>query len=317
MRFAHGAAAAAVAAAAAEEEEEERDDDPFVIFSGGKLEFRKGQDLVVAAFRAFLARYPGRRAKLLTNWYHKWPSLVDIGDPRAATEGSPRVVAGEKREAAAEGATEGLDLVEWMGRNGLDATVWADAGQRAPQDMPALLREADVALFPNRCEGGNNLVAMESIASGVPVILSANTGHLDIIAEIGSDVLFPLVRQGRVPPASLAVGETGERSGGRDRGGSGGGSGAGTGGSGAGNGDGGGRTAVAGRALAASSRGWGESEVAEIVEKLDFVYTHRGEARRRAATAVRRARRLWSWTRRVDAFVAALKMWELERGGGG
>ena len=67
------------------------------------------------------------------------------------------------------------------------------------------LRRADVALFPNRCEGGNNLVAMESIASGVPVILSANTGHLDIIAEIGSDVLFPLVRQGRVPPASLAV----------------------------------------------------------------------------------------------------------------
>ena len=44
--------------------------------------------------------------------------------------------------------------------------------------MGAVMQEADVALFPNRCEGGNNLVALEAIASGVPTILSANTGHL-------------------------------------------------------------------------------------------------------------------------------------------
>jgi glycosyltransferase involved in cell wall biosynthesis len=39
----------------------------------------------------------------------------------------------------------------------------------------------DVALFPNRAEGGTNLVAMEAMACGVPAILSRNTGHLDLI----------------------------------------------------------------------------------------------------------------------------------------
>ena len=39
----------------------------------------------------------------------------------------------------------------------------------------------DAGIFPNRCEGGTNLIAMETLASGVPVVLSANTGHLDLI----------------------------------------------------------------------------------------------------------------------------------------
>ena len=49
--------------------------------------------------------------------------------------------------------------------------------------MPQILREMDVAVFPNRGEGGTNLVAMECMACGTPVILSANTGHLDLIQE--------------------------------------------------------------------------------------------------------------------------------------
>ena len=47
--------------------------------------------------------------------------------------------------------------------------------------MAQMLREVDLAVFPNRCEGGTNLVAMESMATGVPVVLSRNTGHLDLI----------------------------------------------------------------------------------------------------------------------------------------
>jgi glycosyltransferase involved in cell wall biosynthesis len=57
---------------------------------------------------------------------------------------------------------------------------------------PQILREADVALFPNRAEGGTNLVAMESLACGIPTILSANTGHLDLIA---TDNCYPLRTQ--------------------------------------------------------------------------------------------------------------------------
>jgi glycosyltransferase involved in cell wall biosynthesis len=50
----------------------------------------------------------------------------------------------------------------------------------------------DVALFPNRAEGGTNLVAMEAMACGVPTILSRNTGHTDLIED---ENCYPLVEQ--------------------------------------------------------------------------------------------------------------------------
>ena len=58
--------------------------------------------------------------------------------------------------------------------------------------MPEVLREVDVAVFPNRCEGGTNLVAMEALASGLTCILSKNTGHLDLIR---ADNCLPLATQ--------------------------------------------------------------------------------------------------------------------------
>ena len=57
------------------------------------------------------------------------------------------------------------------------------------------MREADVALFPNRCEGGTNMMVMQAMACGLPCVLSANSGHLDII-EGGACI--PLVAQGAV-----------------------------------------------------------------------------------------------------------------------
>jgi glycosyltransferase involved in cell wall biosynthesis len=69
--------------------------------------------------------------------------------------------------------------------------------------MPAVLREMDVALFPNRCEPGTNLVAMECMAVGLPVILSANTGHLDLMTPENS---YALSRQAPVDPVRASVG---------------------------------------------------------------------------------------------------------------
>jgi len=73
-------------------------------------------------------------------------------------------------------------------------------------ELPHLYREMDVALFPNRCEGGTNLVAMECMACGVPLVISNNTGHLDLIA---SDRCISLVRQNAIPGADhLGWGES-------------------------------------------------------------------------------------------------------------
>jgi glycosyltransferase involved in cell wall biosynthesis len=80
----------------------------------------------------------------------------------------------------------------WVRDQGIPAGAHRDLGAVAHAEMPAVLRECHAALFPNRCEGGTNLVAMEAMATGLPCILSANSGHLDILAE---DRAYALSRQ--------------------------------------------------------------------------------------------------------------------------
>ena len=67
--------------------------------------------------------------------------------------------------------------------NGIRPDQFLDLGVVPNALLAPILREADAAIFPNRCEGGTNLVAMEAMACGVPTILSANTGHLDLLRD--------------------------------------------------------------------------------------------------------------------------------------
>jgi len=157
----------------------------FKIFSGGKLEFRKGQDLALAAFRAFAARHDD--AVLVTAWHSPWPKVA--ASFASISQGAPQI--------RSDGV---LNMPSWIEKFGIDPGRIADAGPLPNRLMPELLREMDAALFPNRAEGGTNLVAMEAMAAEVPTILSANTGHLDIIALGGS---WPLERQ---KPVSHAPG---------------------------------------------------------------------------------------------------------------
>ncbi|MBL8671909.1 MAG: glycosyltransferase [Alphaproteobacteria bacterium] len=144
--------------------------DRFVVFSGGKLEYRKGQDLAVAAFKAFAARHP--EALLVTSWGSPWPHLSQTM-ARSAWVRPPALLPDGRFDAAAwlesEGLSPGSFVVLPPLPNGRHASV---------------LREADACLFTSRAEGGTNLVAMEALACGAPVILSANTGHLDLIADV-------------------------------------------------------------------------------------------------------------------------------------
>lgn len=141
----------------------------FVVFSGGKLEARKGQDNVIAAWRIFAARHPD--ALLIAAWHNHWPETARSID--ASRRAAPLPL-------RADGA---LDSAAWVAANGIKAEQFLDLGVVPNALMPAILREADAALFPNRCEGGTNLVAMEAMACGVPTILSANTGHLDLLKD--------------------------------------------------------------------------------------------------------------------------------------
>lgn len=158
--------------------------DRFVVFSGGKLEYRKGQDIVLAAFRVFRQRHP--EALLVTAWQNLWPDTASS------------IVIGRHVDRAPDVDADGrLDIVGWAEAAGVPGDSIVDLGHLPNHQMPSVLNEANVGVFPNRCEGGTNLMAMEAMAAGVPVVLSANTGHLDLIRDGNC---FPLSDQRPLPP---------------------------------------------------------------------------------------------------------------------
>jgi glycosyltransferase involved in cell wall biosynthesis len=155
----------------------------FTVFSGGKLEFRKGQDLVVRAFAIFAARHPD--ALLVTAWHSPFPGAAQSLNAESALEPIELLDGGPS-----------LDVIGWAVRNGIPASQFLSIGQVPNGKMPRIYREMDIAVFPNRCEGATNLVAMECMACGVPVILAQNTGQADITA---GDRCYVLARQTAVP----------------------------------------------------------------------------------------------------------------------
>jgi glycosyltransferase involved in cell wall biosynthesis len=156
--------------------------DRFVVFSGGKLEFRKGQDLIVSAFSKFSKKY--KDALLIASWNSPWSTQM------AASINLSNVTKPLKNVPDFS-----TSVANWISENGIDSGQFIDLGAVPNRFMPEVLREVDVAVFPNRCEGGTNLVAMEALSSGLTCIISKNTGHMDLI---GPDNCLPLINQGSV-----------------------------------------------------------------------------------------------------------------------
>ncbi len=172
----------------------------FAIFSGGKLEFRKGQDIVVAAFRDFKAKH--KEALLITAWYNAWPNTMVGIDAMGYVKGRPTFANGLS------------DLPAWLEANGIAKQDHIDLGLIEPPYLAQAMRECDCAVFPNRAEGGTNLVAMEAIACGLLTMTSPATGHADLPTSLpGSTpdpvtVDCPLYREMRgwqeMPPHGIA-----------------------------------------------------------------------------------------------------------------
>jgi glycosyltransferase involved in cell wall biosynthesis len=142
--------------------------DKFVVFSGGKFEFRKGQDLVIRAFKALQDRH--RDVVLVASWFNQWrfsfQSMSQSPHIRFAPTSSDMTTA----------------PAEVLAQNGVDLNRVILVGPRAHHAMAQVYHNTDVGLFPNRAEGGTNLVMMEYMACGKPVIATASTGHADVVA---------------------------------------------------------------------------------------------------------------------------------------
>jgi glycosyltransferase involved in cell wall biosynthesis len=152
----------------------------FYIFSGGKVEYRKGQDLVLLAFREFSRRH--RDAVLVSAWHSPWPNI---------SEG----FRGKLDAPLALDASGRIDVKRWVAENGIDPNTVVELFAMPNQMMPQILREMDVALQPSRAEACTNLPAKEAMACGLPVIVANNTGMKDLITDDNS---IPLFRQAPV-----------------------------------------------------------------------------------------------------------------------
>lgn len=154
------------------------DPDRFYIFTGGKIEYRKAQDLVLQAFKIFSSRHA--EAMLVTAWHSPWPEHAKGFQGKLA---APLELNADGRPA----------VKQWVAANGIDPAKLIDIGPVLNPLLPRVLWEMDCALHPSRAEGATNLVAMEAMACGLPVILGCNTGARDLVA--GANCL-PLLRQG-------------------------------------------------------------------------------------------------------------------------
>ena len=140
----------------------------FIVFSGGKLELRKGQDIVIRAYKVLQDRHAD--VMLVNSWYYVWPHTRDT-------------MAGSKLIRYYPPTTP--DYFDWMNgllaANGLDPERIVTIGLRDNRLLPRIYHCTDIGLFPNRVEGGTNMVLMEYMACGKPVIASYNSGHLDVV----------------------------------------------------------------------------------------------------------------------------------------
>ncbi len=155
--------------------EKEKSNDLFIIFSGGKFELRKGQDLVLKAIGVLQQKFSD--IILLNAWYNMWPNTMH------SMEVSRHI------NYEYKGETWKNFMINLCKINNIDGNKVFSLPITPGNKLRDLYLNSDVGLFPNRCEGGTNLVLMEYMACGKPVIASYNSGHKDILTPDNSLML--------------------------------------------------------------------------------------------------------------------------------
>ncbi|RJQ51105.1 MAG: glycosyltransferase [Desulfobacteraceae bacterium] len=146
--------------------------DHFVIYSGGKFELRKAQDIVIRAVATLQERH--RDVLFVNCWYNPWPFSMNT------MAGSPLIDYKPQKRFSID------YLKSVMSENGVDLNR-TEFLPRIPQhELRKIYACTDVGIFPNRCEGGTNLVLMEYMACGKPVVATFSSGHKDILTDRNS-----------------------------------------------------------------------------------------------------------------------------------
>ncbi len=122
--------------------------DSFCVFSGGKFEPRKGQDIVIRALAEVQKKHPD--IKLVGSWSNLFNQETWV-----------------------------KESCEILAKSELKNFI--PVGLCSQEDLARVMQETDIGIFPNRCEGGTNLVLMEYLACGKPVIARDYRGQADVL----------------------------------------------------------------------------------------------------------------------------------------
>lgn len=141
----------------------------FNVFSSGKVEFRKAQDVTLMAFKRFAERHED--ARLITLWNSPY---ADLGNGYKGIADAPLWL----------DASEKLDVKRWAHDNGIDASKVTELGNIPNFALPQILREMDVMLAPTRVESCTSLPVKEAMACGLPVIYAHHSGMRDLPTRI-------------------------------------------------------------------------------------------------------------------------------------
>ena len=121
----------------------------FNIGSFGKFEYRKGQDIVIAAYAKLHRQYPD--IHLIAGWGNLWPETMNS------------MVKSEHIRYTAASLTAGWrENIEYnMKREGIPRDRYTLLDMMPHHEMPFTYHRCDVAVFPNRVEAGTNMPLME------------------------------------------------------------------------------------------------------------------------------------------------------------
>jgi glycosyltransferase involved in cell wall biosynthesis len=145
-----------------------KDGGKFYIFSGGKAEYRKGTDVMIAAFKILSQKYNDMH--LVAAWGNHWLDTMN------SLSFSKHI-----KWVASVGVTWKQRVQSNLTFNGIMNDRYTLLDFVPNFEMVKLYRSCHVGVFPNRCEAGTNMVLTEFMATGIPVIATRATGHTDIV----------------------------------------------------------------------------------------------------------------------------------------
>nr|WP_239031446.1 tetratricopeptide repeat protein [Modicisalibacter sp. R2A 31.J] len=161
--------------------------DRFVVLAGIPPNEHDGLEILLAAFARFRHR-------------HSQALLVRLDTPPQYD--TPIAPAHSRTTDDSDAASAQL------ARHGIPPDAVVDARDATLDQLPALLRECHLAVFPARRNDDGDPLALAAMACGLPCVLTGTGGHLDLIGEHAHllKAPWPEVLAGSMPPTSARAG---------------------------------------------------------------------------------------------------------------